>query len=345
MAVTEDLILNFTPQDLDRIIEEAEEDLVLQKIKSPEAFLHEILQERVAAATSMPWENTHGQFDLRAGEFTLWAGESGSGKSMILGQVISHVIAQGYKAVIASMEMKPHQTLRRMLGQCAGVPIENIGETFVSNWLKWATGKLWLYDKLDTVASDLILRLIKAVSYKLSVQHIVIDSLVKCGLPQDGGNWLSKQTDFCDQLQHLAKHLDIHIHLVCHLRKPDSRSHNRATKYDIRGASQISDLADNVILLSRNRTKEEVLAKREDDRDEDDLEALDEPDVYMEIAKQRHHPVERVFGLDYLRDSNQFVTPGRKNPMTWPRGSAILPWAIQQSETEQRDNFFEDFDE
>lgn len=337
-----DLTLSFTQTEIDKIIEEAENNLEIQQLRSPDHWLPDLLDEEHVFSIPLPWEKTHGRFELRSRELTLWAGESGVGKSLFLGQVMAHLITQGQGVVIASMEMRPVQTLKRILGQCAGVNYGRVSKDFKRRWVEWAKGRLWIYDQLDTVEATRVLRMIKAAAYSLDVQHIVIDSLVKCGLPQSGGDYLTKQTKFCDQLQHLAKHMGIHIHLVTHLRKPDTRQTGGVTKHDIRGASQIADLADNIVLLSRNRLKEKSSRKHPEELSALEEQALEQPDMFFEVPKQRDFPDEPTFGFDFLPECGQFVSPGRKKPMTWPRGSEILPWAIPIGKP---DRLFEDFDE
>jgi twinkle protein len=315
--------MNLTEKDLDELIALAEEQVELDAVIGTAGLADTIVNRRDLRGLPLPWGRTRGKFELRAGEVTIWAGDNGSGKSLLVGQVVAWLIAQGQMALIASMEMTPAETVWRMIGQCCGqVPPEG----FVRDWCAWAEGKLWIYDRLDTVESDRVLRMIRAVAQRLGVQHVVIDSLVKCGVAQDGEGALTKQTQFVDKLQHLAKHLGIHIHLIAHTRKPE-RAGQRVTKHDVRGASQITDLADNVVLIERNRRKEEVLERQRlgADLDDDDLELLDGPDTAMIVAKQRHYSFEGRFALDYDRASLQF-TPHGKGVLPWPDDGTVPPW-------------------
>ena len=56
-------------------------------------------------------------FEFRPGELTVLAGENGSGKSLLLGQIGLHLISCGASLYIASFEMAPVRTIERMLSQ------------------------------------------------------------------------------------------------------------------------------------------------------------------------------------------------------------------------------------
>ena len=312
--------MNLSEKDLDELIAIAEERLELDAVISTAGLADKINNRRHIPRVYLPWGRIRGKFDLRQGEVTIWAGDNGSGKSLLVGQIMAYLLLAEQRVLIASMEMKPEETVERMIIQAAGqVP----PPTFVEEFCTWAEGRLWIYDQLDTVASDRVLRMVRAVATQLGVQHVVIDSLVKCGVKQDGDGALTAQTVFVDKLQHLAKALDIHIHLIAHTRKPE-RDGQRVTKHDVRGASQITDLADNVVLITRNRRKERELQLPPEDRDE---EILAEPDTTLTVAKQRHYSWEGSMGLDYLADCGQYIrhTERHLGPMPWP-ADHVPPW-------------------
>lgn len=313
--------MNLTDIDLDALIARAEEQAELDSVIGPASLAEKIINRPAIPRQHLPWGKLRGLFDLRQGEVTIWAGDNGSGKSLLVGQVIAWLLPEA-KALIASMEMRPEETVERLCFQAAGCAPS---KGFITAFCNWAEGRLWLYDQLDTVESSRVLQMVRAVATQLDVKHIVIDSLVKCGVAQDGDGALTKQTQFVDKLQHLAKHLGVHIHLIAHTRKPDRDGH-RVTKHDVRGASQITDLADNVVLIARNRVKERVAQIPPDMRDEDHLEILSQPDTFLTVAKQRHFSWEGMIGLDYRQESMQFVRSGKGRDMPWPDATAYLPW-------------------
>ncbi len=107
---------------------------------------------------------------------------------------------------------------------------------------------------------------------------------MKCGINENDDH--AKIKWFVDQLCVLAKNLNVHIHLVAHSKKPSNQG-GRPSRYDIKGTGAISDLADNVIIMWRNKEKERKLDEGIINH-ADELEVQNEPDARMIIDKQRH---------------------------------------------------------
>lgn len=253
----------------------------------------------------LPWDRTHETIQFSPGELTIWAGESSSGKSQVTGQAILWWL-RDTKAVIASMEMQPWQTVRRMANQAAGC---EASRDFAHRFLEWTDNRLWIYDQVDSVAVEKILGMAHWSINELGVADVVIDSLTKCGLSRDD---YSAQAKFVDKLQWIAKRYNCRIHLVCHMRKPPQG--HRSGKHDVRGAAEITDLADNVLVISRNKIKEAEEEKMRRGRTHDP-ERLQEPDTFLEVAKNRKTGEEKTFGLWFNKESNQFVTRTDRRPI------------------------------
>jgi twinkle protein len=266
--------------------------------------------------TPMPWPMLEDRFEIRPGELTLVAGANGSLKSMMAGQLIAWALTDNWRCFIASFEMSPQETLRRIVTQCAGS--SGFTREYAIAWGQAYRDRLWLWDKQDVVPSDVVLERIEAVAKHLDLRLIVIDSLLKCGLAQDGDGYLSGQTAFVDRLQHAVKHLGVHVLLVVHLRKPERGA--RSTKYDIRGASQISDLADNVLLLHRNQIKREAeqLLEHATPLTREQEEALTKPDLILEVAKQRHASWEGIVRMDFDPRSLLLTQHNQAGRYRWP---------------------------
>jgi twinkle protein len=76
-------------------------------------------------------------------------------------------------------------------------------------------------------------------------------------------------------------------------------------KFDVKGAGELTDLADNVFLVWRNKGKEDALQK-----DPHDIEAREEPDAMLTVAKQRHGDYEGRIMLDFNLPSKQYISRG-----------------------------------
>lgn len=238
------------------------------------------------AGESLPWEKTYDTVRLRPGEVTIWAGVNGHGKSLMLGQVLLWLESE---TLIASLEMKPAATLQRMCHQALGN--SNPSDEFI-RLVQRETGNIWIYDETSKVNPERILGMCVYAATELKIKHIMIDSLMKCGINPDDYN---RQKDFIDRLCWCAKTYDTHIHLVHHIRKSD-REGQVPDKFDIKGAGEITDLADNVFLVHRNKDKE---------NNENAAKML--PDQYLIIAKQRHGEWEGRIGLYFHKPSQQYT--------------------------------------
>lgn len=255
---------------------------------------------------SLPWENVDRIFRLRPGELSLWAGLNHDGKSNILGQVITWRLPTK-KCLIASLEMKPEQTLYRMIRQYSQCPpsskaCEEAIQRFNSN--------LWIYDQLDVVQHQRILALCHFAAKKLNINDIVIDSLMMCGI---GYEDYVQEKKFVNALAAIAKKYNIHIHLVCHMRKGQD-IYKRLTRWDIRGAGAIGDIADNIIIIQRNLRKEEAKKKLEAKQqnqkvqlNEMDEKYLEQCDVYLRFDKNRHGGKTGLAKMFFHEYSNQLT--------------------------------------
>ena len=230
-----------------------------QVIKDPADFVGKVCDicehGETQMGTPLPWSKTEEVQRIRPGELSIWGGINGHGKSLLLGQVILNLM-KNEKAIIASLEMKPEQTLYRMACQYAGC---RPSKDFAFETMGKFQDRLWVYDQLDTVEKDRILGMVYWASQELGINHIVIDSLIKCGIGREN---YEAQEKFVDRLQWCAKAYNVHIHLVCHMRKTD-KEESRPGKYDVRGAAEIVDLADNLFIIHRNKIKEQEKNKME----------------------------------------------------------------------------------
>jgi twinkle protein len=257
----------------------------------------------------LPWAKTHECFRLRSGELTIWAGVNGHRKSMLVGQVMTW-IARHSKVCIASLEMKPRETLLRMCQQAAGCfP----GVDFAREFSEWGENRICIYDQLDTVEAVRILGMVRYAAMELGCKHVVIDSLTKCGLAEED---YAAEKKFLDRLQWTAKRCNVHVHLICHMRKGISED-RVPNKFDIKGSGAITDLADNVVVCWKDKRKEEAKKKRMANQtlSEEEQESLTRPDQKMIIEKQRHGSWEGTFLLWFDDPSLQFIPSEATGPM------------------------------
>ena len=264
--------------------------------------------EKITGAR-LPWAKTHDHLRFRGGEVTLWQGINGHGKSQLLGQATIGFASQGERVCVASFEMKPVSTLRRMLRQFA--MNDSPGEKAVNQMMDWAKGRYWLYDQLGTVRPEMIYAVIRYCADQLKIKHIVIDSLMKCVKGEDDYNG---QKDFVDVLTGLARDLDVHIHLVHHVRKGENEE-KVPGKFDGKGSGAISDQVDQVLTVWRNKKKERAIEKLVRSNQAVDEETKNQPDALLICDKNRHGEWEGTTALWYHPQSLQYTSDKRCIPL------------------------------
>lgn len=198
----------------------------------------------------LPFSELKGKFEFRKHEMTIWSGYKGHGKSSALSQCIVTMMGRGRKALVISPEFRPARVLEKMLYQRI-ISREPTKED-VSNFFHWSNQLLWLYDVQASLKPADVLALCRYGTQELGVDHILIDSLMKCGIAPDDYN---SQKRFVDKIQNICHKDPVHIHLVAHARKGDNDT-KPARLHDIKGASEIADMVENVISFWRNKEKE-----------------------------------------------------------------------------------------
>lgn len=209
---------------------------------------------------ALPWAKAEGVFRFRPGEVTIWAGVNGHGKSLLSGMIALDLVMQAQRVCIASFEMKPHRTLERMLRQwCGYAPDEFAGHPDAIGALRdlyeqfgtVADGRLWFYDQQGSVDARRVLAVTRYAAQELGINHVFVDNLAKVVRGTDDYNG---QKDFVSELCTIAADHEVHVHLVHHIRKLENEL-RRPDKTDVKGAGEITDLVDNVLLVWRNKAE------------------------------------------------------------------------------------------
>lgn len=225
---------------------------------------------------TLPWQKTHDKFQIRGGELSIWTGYKGHGKSMLISHVLLHLLECGERIFILSPEFRPEGILARKVRQaaCTSRPADQ----FARRFLQWAgTDRLWLFDHQGSLTPDIVTGVIRYAIEQHNVKHILVDSLMKCGIGTDDYN---RQKKLVDDLQTIAHQSGVHVHLVAHARKGESDD-KPARLHDVKGTSELCDMAENVLSVWKNKRK--LDAQSRGDRKHDD-----EPDALLTIDSQRN---------------------------------------------------------
>lgn len=224
------------------------------------------------------------EFRLRPAEVTILSGYSGSGKSKLLSHLAVEGMMQGTRWCVASMEMPARTTLAGMVCAIARTPKPDAETTRVV--MRWLNERCWLFDVRGTARSDRMLDVFDYAARRYAMNYYTVDSLSKCGMAEDDYNGHKKFVENLSDLCHTHRCGSI---LVAHARKQESEA-VRPRKHDVRGSTAITDMADNVITLWRD--------KREDANNR----------AEFIVDKQRATGWEGTIELHYDPDCQQFVS-------------------------------------
>lgn len=276
-----------------------------------------------------PWEALNHNFKFRDSEISLVNGVNGHGKSQVVGHLMLEAMRQGARCCVASMELKPGILLKRLVRQatCAPLPPENE----IRGAFDFFNEKLWLFTLTGTAKTDRLLEIFSYANRRYGIQLFVIDSLMKCGI---GETDYDAQKEFMDKLCDFKNKHNAHVILVTHSRKGDNEE-KPTGKMDVKGTGAVTDLADNVFIIWRNKIGErarQALIDGEKTTDKE-KEYAELPGALLILDKQRNgEGWEGKVGLDFDIPSNQYLTyKTQKHPFNYVMGEC-------DSEVKQRYN-------
>lgn len=226
---------------------------------------------------------------FRPAEVTLWSGHTGSGKSQVLSHCCVDWLAQGSRICIASLEMTPERTLKRMSKQAGG--IDRPTEDYLDAIMRFFDQGLYLYGKVGKSGIDNLLNVFDYARAKYGCDQFIVDSFMRLGVAQD---------DYNGQEAAMFKFVDwtidrgVHLHLVAHARKA-GKDRTSPDTADVKGAMEITANAFNVITIWRDKKHEEALKNAQTDVEKKDLAA--KPGVILTVDKQRNGDFEGRVGL------------------------------------------------
>ena len=251
-----------------------------------------------------PWSKTQQSIRFRPNELSIWTGINGHGKSQFLGQVILDLMTQGARVCAASLELRPYKFLKRLTIQATAM--RNFSEDYARRVFHWYGEKLWLVSLTKKEKADAMMQMFEYARLRYGIDVFVIDPFTKLSISQDD---YKRQTEFIEELCDFKERNNCHIHLIVHPRKQENESSN-INKMDIKGTGAITDLADNVFTIWRNKEKERIknIQKHGGTLKPSDHDKLLMSDVMWKCDKQRDEDGgEGVFGFYFDNDSLQYL--------------------------------------
>jgi twinkle protein len=197
---------------------------------------------------STPWDKLDKILrGWRDGECTVLTGRNASGKTTWLNQVIIDLIKKKQNTLIASLEIPAKRYLRWMVLNILQTQHPEIKD--VEKTIDWIGEHLYILDVYGAVEPNDLLDSFDFAARKYGVTKFVIDSLLKIQFP--GVNDLKEQKEFMNScIDKLCKYHNGHVWIVAHPRK-SMKDSDEPDKVDIEGTGAITNLADNVLIMTR----------------------------------------------------------------------------------------------
>ncbi|AUR84944.1 coil containing protein [Vibrio phage 1.064.O._10N.261.52.E2] len=251
-----------------------------------------------------PWPNLNYNFQFRESEISLFNGVNGHGKSQVVGHLMLEAMRQNTRCCVASMELKPGILLKRLTRQATCAPTPPEDEIRKAN--NFMASNLWLFSLTGTAKAEKMLDIFKYANRRYGIKLFIIDSLMKCGI---GETDYDGQKEFMDKLCDFKNKYNCHVILVTHSRKGDNEE-KPTGKMDVKGTGAVTDLADNVFIIWRNKIGERAiearLAGEQVSQKEEEFAAM--PGAILILDKQRNgEGWEGKVGLSFDRESNQYL--------------------------------------
>ena len=226
--------------------------------------------------------------------------------SLLTGQLALQLADAGERVAIMSFEMLPKFTWARMIRQWLGGKTKDVTE--VRRFYVQYRQKLFILDHVGAIDPRAVLGAGVVASTQYKCKHLLIDNLAKIVAGEDD---LNAQKNTVQMICDLAHRMNVHVHLIHHVRKGKSES-DELGKFDFKGSGAIGDQVDNQVIVQRNRDKE----KRRQENLLTPVEDADSPDTFIRVCKQRNGDWEGSLGLWFNRKATAFCVDSNR----------ITPW-------------------
>lgn len=198
----------------------------------------------------------------RMGELVIWTGKRGGGKSTVLSQTIPEAVEQGYKVFIYSGELSNSKVKEWLDRQIAGenniviykdelTQREEYGvnpniEPYINEWYK---DYIYAYGDDGENNEDCLFEIMEYAYKRHDIKRFILDNLKTIRFSgQNEENFYRLQGMFVNRCKSFARQYNVHIDLVVH---PKKTGKEFLDDEDVGGSSDIIDLADNIISVSR----------------------------------------------------------------------------------------------
>jgi archaellum biogenesis ATPase FlaH len=200
---------------------------------------------RRANFDSIPLDVEGSLVRLYRGQWTIFSGYTGTGKTTYLRQVVCHLLKAGRKVFVATLEADPEDYLVELAATAAGV--EAVNEKQLQTFLDAYRSQIYLWGIVGVADHRKILATVRDLAKRESLDYAVLDSLMMLDIEEDD---IDEQRKFAALLTASAITTGVHIVLVAHPKKPmDAEA--APTVHNVSGSAKLVNLAFNVLFIRR----------------------------------------------------------------------------------------------
>jgi len=277
---------------------------------------------------------------MNKGELSIWSGGNGSGKSTFLSQLALETVERGFKCAMFSGELTGNRAKSWLHLQAAGRDYTKLADNGVSYYVprkeaqmidEWTADKLWIYNNDYGMKIDDVLNEFQLHMEQHDTDVIIIDNLMSLDFSEYRSDKYDNQTMLVLRLSALAKECNVHIHFVCHPRKPNGF----LRKADISGTADLTNAADNVFMM--HRVNNDFMRTASEYFDKGTAERYKAYTNVIEIMKNRDLGVsDEIVGLFFEPESKRLKNTPQENKL-YGWGEDLIPQFFEITEQEAAD--------
>jgi twinkle protein len=252
-------------------------------LRMPAAFRDDVValfRQKGCQGDPMPATKAAELLRFRPSEVTIWGGYKESYKTTFVNELFCFWATKGIRVAVSSLEVPAAALLHKSITQTMANPDPT--EAQIYRGLERLSEGMTIYDVTGRIPLRNLLAVMRYCAAELECRHFLLDNLTAVLSVDNDGAAVHQQfiADVCT----IARTTGMHVHLIAHCRKPEAGDENRMPSgYDLRGTGSAADLADNIVMVWRNKKKEDLI-----ERGEATAEIREAPDVVLKVDKQRH---------------------------------------------------------
>jgi twinkle protein len=202
---------------------------------------------------------------LREAELTIWSGKNNHGKSTMIGQFILNLAENKQHVFLYSGELTKSQIKEWIFSQACTVDdlVSYTDEITKSTEYEvkddvfeminiWVEGRIFIYNKDDIAKEDELLALMERAYYQKGCTHFYLDNLMMMQMQNEGSDIYKRQSIFMNKIKSFTKR-GVHCNVVVH---PYKTKDEIITKDDVGGTGDITNIADNVLIVHKMEVDE-----------------------------------------------------------------------------------------